>query len=107
MHILPQGYTRSRSYGGYHGSRRQDYLERCRALLETATCPSPPSPQRVEPSAPQCPRCKLEMHCIRQQRRPSWRDIFQRQIYADASLYSPMHHLGHQGPRAFPYEPDG
>ena len=50
MHILPQGYTRSRSYGGYHGSQRQDYLARCRALLGTATYTSPPSPQRVEPS---------------------------------------------------------
>jgi hypothetical protein len=27
MHILPKGYTRSRSYGGYHGAKRGDYLD--------------------------------------------------------------------------------
>ena len=33
MHILPKGYTRSRSYGGYHASKREAYLDRCRTLL--------------------------------------------------------------------------
>jgi hypothetical protein len=33
MHILPKGYTRSRAYGGYHGTKRVEYLERCRNLL--------------------------------------------------------------------------
>jgi len=28
MHILPKGYTRSRSYGGYHSQKRKEYLER-------------------------------------------------------------------------------
>ena len=107
MHILPKGYTRSRSFGGYHGSKRQDYLDRCRELLGMATPPSPPSPERIEVSAPHCPRCEIEMHCIGQQRRPSWRDVFERHIYADRSIYSPMLHFGCEGPPAFPYEPDG
>ena len=27
MHILPKGYTRSRAYGGYHGTKRAAYLD--------------------------------------------------------------------------------
>ena len=33
MHVLPKGYTRSRCYGGYHGAKRQAYLQLCRELL--------------------------------------------------------------------------
>jgi hypothetical protein len=33
------------------------------------------------------------MKCIRQQFRPSWKQVFERAIYADPSIYSPMHHI--------------
>ena len=64
MHILPKGYTRSRQFGGYHGSKRKDYLPRCRELLTIASPPPIPPPERIEPSPPECPRCKIVMRCI-------------------------------------------
>ena len=33
------------------------------------------------------------MVCIEQRPRPSWRQIFERDIYADPALYSPVHHI--------------
>ena len=33
------------------------------------------------------------MVCIEQQSRPSWKQIFERDIYADPAIYSPMHHI--------------
>ena len=107
MHILPKGYTRSRCFGGYHGSKRQEYLHRCRELLTIASPPPPPAPERIEPTVPNCPRCDIPMCCIQEQQRPSWKDIFERHIYTDPSIYSPMHHCRYRGPPIFPYEPDG
>ena len=107
MHILPKGYTRSRRFGGYHGSKRKHYLNRCRELLAIADPQPTASPERIEPSPPICPRCEIEMRCIHKEQRPSWKKVFERRIYADPSIYSPMHHCRYQGVRAFPYEPDG
>ena len=107
MHILPQGYTRSRCFGGYHGSKRKAYLHRCRELLSIASPPPPPSPERIEPSLPKCPRCEIKMYCIQKEQRPSWKEVFERRIYAAPSIYSPQHHCRYRGPPAFPYEPDG
>jgi len=107
MHILPKGYTRSRCFGGYHGSKRQDYLNRCRELL---TIPDPPPiepPERMEASAPTCPRCDIEMSCIEKQRRPSWKEVFHRGIYAEPTTYSPMHHSRYTGFPAIAHEPYG
>lgn len=78
MHILPKGYTRSRCFGGYHGGKCKDYLNRCRELL---TIPGPPPikpPERMEASLPTCPRCDIEMCCIEKQGRPSWKEVFDR-----------------------------
>ncbi len=94
MHILPKGYTRSRSYGGYHGSKRADYLERCRELLGITTDDLAKTSDPIEVpehSTPTCVRCETPMLCIGQQSRPSWKRIFERDIYADPTLYSPMH----------------
>jgi hypothetical protein len=33
MHILPQGYTKTRRYGGYSNPHRQRYIAECRELL--------------------------------------------------------------------------
>jgi hypothetical protein len=37
LHILPKGFTKSRRCGGYHGSKREDYLAQCRSLLPKVT----------------------------------------------------------------------
>jgi hypothetical protein len=98
MHILPKGLTRSRCYGGYHGSKRKSYLEKCRQLLSMP--PEEASPEQVEPDedsdSPQertCPHCDSKLESIQYVRRPSWRQIFERDIYA-SDIYSPQHHIG-------------
>ncbi len=58
----------------------------------------------IEPSPPRCPRCDVPMRCMDQQRRPSWKFIFARSIYDDATLYSPMHHIYSRAPPAFPQD---
>ena len=107
MHILPKGYTRSRCFGGYHGSKRQDYLDDCRESLSIPNLPPLVSPERVESTLPTCPRCEIAMICVEQQRRPSWKEIFDREIYSDPAIYSPMHHSRYTGFLAFPHEPYG
>ena len=96
MHILPKGYTRSRSYGGYHGSKRKTYLARCQELLDVVpdskeVAIQPPI-EEPESSLPKCERCEIPMHCIAAADRPSWREIFEFTIYRKP-VYSPMHHL--------------
>jgi hypothetical protein len=110
MHILPKGYTRSRRFGGYHGSKRQTYQSLCGKLLVTPDPPPPPSPdptECIEPTQLVCPRCDVPMECIEYRPRPSWKEIFDRGIYADAAIYLPLLHLFGRGPSAIPYEPDG
>jgi hypothetical protein len=107
MHILPKGYTRSRYFGGYHGSKRKDYLNRCREYLTIAGPPPIKPPERIEPTLPKCPRCDVEMCCLEKQQRPSWKDIFERKIYADPAIYSPMHYCRTIGFPAFPHDPYG
>ena len=81
LHILPKGFTKTRSYGGFSCRHRQDYLQRCRQLLQI------PEPEEEPPSAlslgdelPQapckCPRCGAPMVCVASTPRPSWRDLF-------------------------------
>jgi hypothetical protein len=97
MHILPKGYTRSRSYGGYHASKRAAYLARCCQLLGIVDdAPASTDDDRledVEASGPTCPHCEIAMLCIGRQSRPSWKEVFERGIYADPAIYSPMHHM--------------
>jgi hypothetical protein len=103
MHILPKGYTRSRSYGGYHGAKRAAYLGCCRELLEITDDDSAKAGDDVEcgePPEPACPNCETPMVCIFRQARPSWKKIFERDIYADPGIYSPMHHLETRTPHA-------
>ena len=64
-------------------------------------------PERAESMAPSCPRCEIAMCCIQKQRRPSWKEVFERAIYANPAIYSPMHHSRYKGLPAFPYQPDG
>ena len=83
LHVLPKGFTRSRCYGGFHGSRRKAYLQTCRQLLPVAavedaavkdSAKSDP-PNDLPTPGPKCPRCQIEMKCIAVLARPSWRDI--------------------------------
>ena len=110
MHILPKGYTRCRHFGGYHGSKRTAYLASCRALLAKSlpagvdSVTQPSAPPSSEQSALRCPRCDVPLRCLDRQQRPSWKYIFDRSIYEDATLYSPMHHIFPRGPPAFPLD---
>lgn len=107
MHILPKGYTRSRSYGGFHSTKRAKYLARCRELL--------PAPEReptkqtelnecFEPSMPKCERCQVEMALIDHEPRPSWSTVFEVIVF-QAPIYSPTHHIDNiRLPEAHPIE---
>lgn len=110
MHILPKGYTRSRAYGGYHGTKRAAYLDRCRQLLGIAVdvpVSTDDRPEDAEASGPTCPHCEIAMLCIGRQSRPSWKKIFERGIYADPAIYSPMHHIWQRTPHAYPNDEYG
>jgi hypothetical protein len=110
MHILPKGYTRTRCYGGYHGSKRQAYGKRCRELLPPPSSQPVASPQRserIEPTLRVCPRCLIPMCCIVNHRRPSWWEVFDRRIYADPAIYSPVLYIFGSSSAGIPYEPDG
>jgi hypothetical protein len=81
LHILPKGFTKTRSYGGFSCRQRQDYLRRCRELLRIAEPEAEPrSPQPLESESPesarQCPRCDARLECVSFTPRPSWRDLF-------------------------------
>lgn len=104
MHILPKGYTRSRQYGGYHGRKRAAYLAACRQLLSLlARSDVARDDERgwETQSAAKCPRCDVVLRCLDRQRRPSWKVIFQRRVYADGQLYCPLLHVLSRGPPAF------
>ena len=96
MHILPKGYTRSRSYGEYHCSKRADYLELCRRLLgvpnEAESSASSEPIALPEPSLPKCPRCETTMELIESSSKPSWREIFDVAVYREG-VYSPTLHV--------------
>ena len=95
MHILPKGYTRSRSYGGFHGSKRANYLTHCQQLLKLDQEDEPNRAELSEvpdPSLPKCSRCQVEMNCIASQARPSWREVFTISVYREP-VYCPMLHL--------------
>jgi hypothetical protein len=107
MHILPKGYTRSRSYGGYHGTKRAAYLGCCGQLLGIATDAAESTEDCLdnrERSEPICPRCEIAMQCILRLSRPSWKEIFERAIYADPAIYSPMHYFWQRTPYAYPVD---
>jgi hypothetical protein len=100
LHILPKGFTRSRCYGGYHGSKRRAYLERCKQLLglsdqidDNNTAASESTETSDRESHRKCPHCDAPLILIHSERRPSWREIFEREIYRQ-NIYSPQHHIG-------------
>ena len=106
LHILPKGFTKTRSYGGYHGTIRRTYLDECRrCLLPTAVSQDNAAGSDrlvehegslAEASLPKCPRCKVSMDCIEAHPRPSWKDVFDRRSYATHHMALPIHGLGRQ-----------
>ena len=85
MHILPKGFTKSRPYGGFSCTKRDDYLDRCRALLKSTTDDAAGAdPAAIDGNEdrdadsrqPSCPHCQTSMECVASRSRPSWRDIF-------------------------------
>ena len=90
------------AYGGYHGTKRADYLARCRQMLDVATTTEggKPEPQESpEPSLPKCERCKTEMACIASDPRPSWCDVFTKSVYREP-VYCPLLHIHFGGLKA-------
>lgn len=85
QHILPKGFTKSRSYGGYHNTKRADYLALCRKLQPAKAADQPPpditSPlpeaSAKEQSTPKCPHCQVEMTSSGQPNRTSWREVLE------------------------------
>lgn len=79
LHILPKGFTKTRSYGGFSCRQRQEYLQRCRQLLQLAESETEP-PSSTEGESPEtprrCPRCDGTLECVSETPRPSWRDVF-------------------------------
>jgi hypothetical protein len=83
LHILPKGFTKSRCYGGWSNSRREEYQKQCEQLQ--------PSPARTEPDVVEpprtetepagereltCPQCGERMALQSDTPRPPWRDLF-------------------------------
>ena len=84
QHILPKGFTKSRSYGGYHNTKRAEYLALCHKLLPaTATVqppvatPRPPVETTAVQSARKCPHCQAELTSSGQPSRFSWREVLE------------------------------
>lgn len=90
LHILPKGFTKTRWYGGYHGTNKSKYLQLCRQLLRL---PQEETAQQTEPAdtttARRCPHCAGELRLVEQQRRPSWREVFEKLVY-QRGVYSPL-----------------
>ena len=86
QHILPKGFTKSRSYGGFHSTKSAKYLELCAGLLEKRFPRSDTQPQSDEPiqkeqpsevdeHGPKCPKCSQPMTATDKSERRSWRDV--------------------------------
>ena len=102
IHILPKGYTRSRSYGGYHNGKRKAYLDLCRDLLNVgseAASPTGAIDELREQTLPKCKRCKVEMACVAFSPRPSWGEIFTQTVYRE-QVYCPLLHIAFGVPEA-------
>ena len=83
LHILPQGFTKARCYGGWSNTRRQAYQQQCERLQPIPSSAAPDLPDASPPvleSPPdetvKCPHCQTEMVLESHTRRPSWRELF-------------------------------
>jgi hypothetical protein len=82
LHILPKGFTKVRTYGGFSTRHRESYLERSRTLLKITAAEEPDEQcgddlrEETEESSPTCPHCQCELVCLQSSKRPGWRDLF-------------------------------
>ena len=81
LHILPQGYTKSRRFGGYSPRHVKRYMTKCRQLLalsDPCRDNKPPTRLPVDPTDPhalsnrRCPNCETPMRLEARSIRPSW-----------------------------------
>ena len=85
LHILPNGFVKVRSYGGFSNKHRTNYLQRCCQLLDIQPTqqaeadtekdkPSETELSLVEVKLPEraCPHCAKPMHIVTASTRPSW-----------------------------------
>ena len=83
LHILPQGFTKARCYGGWSNTRRAAYQQQCERLqppppATVADLPDPAPPATASPPDERlkCPHCQTELVLESHTRRPSWRELF-------------------------------
>lgn len=82
LHILPKGFVKSRSFGGFSCRHRKAYLDRCRELLGCGAPESEPAEAPGEEPADEpkptraCPKCQTPMECISRVERPGWNRVF-------------------------------
>ena len=83
LHILPNGFTKARCYGGWSNTRRAAYQQQCERLQPTPVPTEPDVADSQQPAteAPpdatiKCPHCQTEMELESHTRRPSWRELF-------------------------------
>jgi len=87
LHILPQGYTKTRRFGGYSNCHRQRYMTACRELLPTGepdpeTLPANPTDAPIDAGLQEyhCPKCESLMivallASTSRTERPGWRTV--------------------------------
>jgi hypothetical protein len=85
LHILPQGFTKTRGYGGYSNHHNKRYVAECRALRQAADVPATvetsavaevPDAAAEVPCGRSCPTCDGELELIERVHRTRWRIIF-------------------------------
>ena len=84
LHILPEGYTRSRFFGAWSNTKRKEYTASIARLLERSRIESKPSVAQSEkatlPEAKKasrkCPCCEGELVVVSEVARPKWRELF-------------------------------
>jgi len=113
LHILPKGYTKTRSFGGWHNRRRDAYLERCAIMLDAIdaplqedACEFPVLSDSLQAEGDEvphkaCPMCGRELRLIDVREKPSWYEVmnsssrpswYQRLTVAAENLASPSQH---------------
>jgi hypothetical protein len=80
LHIPPKDFTKTRHFGAWSGSKRKEYIDRCKELAPplTASLANQPLAHSKDAKKPihSCPHCGCEMKCTVNEERPSWRELF-------------------------------
>lgn len=77
MHILPKGFTKSRSYGGYSNHHRDCYMKECAVLLSVQDEPKPSADVEVnadeeaKKTTAECPHCGVAIELIASSSKPA------------------------------------